>query len=325
VFVGLDHQINAELVFKRIPKAALRSHDEFFAEGRRLHESRHRHVVPVTYAVEDTEFVYLAMPYFGRGSLQALLKTRCLTAREIVRLGLDFLMGLHHAHVRGVLHFDVKPTNVFVDDSGAALLADFGQSRLTDPLGTATAPPMYELHLPPEAFSHSRLTSASDIYQAGLTLYRMCVCASGWENQIKRAGTKLSSALGDSVAKGKFPDRHAFPEHIPTRLRTLITKAMNPDPDKRWPTVLDFMNQLCTVDGALDWQPRPQDGGGMVWELSKQQSGKRVELLPDATGLKWRVEVSRFGANPARLKSECLSESSEVVARQHARQRLGVV
>lgn len=330
VFLGLDHQINAELVFKRIRKEALASRDAFFAEARRLYESRHRHVVPIAYACEDAAPVYLAMPHFARGSLQALLEQRCLSTREIVRLGLDFRMGLHHAHVRGVLHFDVKPTNVFLDDAGAATLADFGQSRLADPGGLADTPPMYPRHVPPEAYTGTQLTRRADVYQAGLTLYRMCVGAAAWDAQAGPFGKHLSPPLHDAVLQGRFPDRNAFPEHIPTRLRTLVTKALRPDPDKRWPTVLDLMNQLATVSGGddLDWRPQVDGSGGMSWELTSQRATKRVALGRNSSGTDWRVEVTRLGltpgAKPSRLKTECLGPASEAAARAHARKLLGV-
>ena len=58
----------------------------------------------------------------------------------------------------------------------------------------------------------------------------------------------MTGPFVDALRKGKFPDRGAFPEHVPTRLRTLVTKAIHTDPAKRWPTVLDLMNQLATVE-----------------------------------------------------------------------------
>lgn len=326
VFLALDHQLNAELVYKRVPKTSFPSVDEFYAEARRLYASRHRHVVPIAYACEHTDCVYIVMPYFARGSVQAVLKARYLTAREIVRVGLDFLMGLHHAHVRGVLHFDVKPTNIFIDDSGAATLADFGQSRIADMAGFAAMPDMYAMHVPPEALSASHLTRLADVYQAGLTLYRMCIGHAAWERQVAPFGGQVTGPFCDALQHSKFPDRNAFPEHIPTRLRTLVQKALRIDPDKRWPTVLDLMNQLATVkdEAALDWRPCVEAHGGMSWLLMKEQSGKRIDLIPDATGVTWKVEVSRVGASPARLKSQCRPPSSEAVARSHVHTLLGV-
>src|SRR5260370_10456812 len=75
------------------------------------------------------------MAYYRGGTLQRVLDARYLTSREIVRYGIEFLCGLHHVHVRNLLHLDVKPKNVLLDDSDTATLADFGLCRQMDSTG----------------------------------------------------------------------------------------------------------------------------------------------------------------------------------------------
>ena len=324
VFLGRDHQLDADFVYKRIPKASMPSPAEFFAEARRLHESRHRHVVPVNYACETTDFVFVAMPHFSKGSLQSEMEKRMLTVREVVKLGLDFLMGLHHAHIRKVIHFDVKPNNIFLDNSDAAMLADFGQSRIADMDGFAATPRMYPMHVPPEADTSSHLTRSADIYQAGLTLYRMCVGEHAWRRQTAVYGDSLTSKFKDDLLRGRFPARAAFPEHIPTRLQNIIRRALKTKPEDRWNSVVDLMSALASLEnGPLDWQAEETADGGMAWSFSPDSSEVRISLEHDGSG-KWSVEKNRVRPTQMRYRKDCLGQSSEPVARQHVRALLKV-
>lgn len=271
------------------------------------------------YACENNDLVYLAMPLFERGSLQTLMEARCLTAREIVRLGLDMLMGLHHAHVSGVMHFDIKPDNVFIDDSGSGMLADFGQSRDLISGSVSEIPALYLHHTPPELSIGGLLTVAADVYQVGLTMYRMCVGDHAWRAQVDAHSAARPSTFWDKVARGSFPDRSAFPEHVPTRLAKVVKRAIDIDVNRRFPTALAMMQALARVENSprLDWQPAPLANGGMDWTFALERSVKRVQLVHDGSQ-RWSVEVHREGRSPARLKSECCDPSSESVARIHA-------
>ena len=324
VYLGTDVQLDAPLVYKQVPLASMPDRDAYWAEARRLHDARHRHVVPIKYACETPDYVYLAMPYYPGGSLHARLDTGPMTVREVVRCGLEFLMGLHHAHVRGVIHFDVKPTNIFFDATGAAALADFGLSRKVDGLGLAEQPSFYRPHTVPERDYAMHLTKAADVYQAGLTLYRMCVGNLAWSAELARLGGPGSSKFEDAVRKGTFPDRKAFPLHIPNRLKTLIREALKPQPDDRTQTALDLMLQLAAVDTRLDWQWARVTDTHQEWRLARegQQSVLRLTLREVSPG-KWWVEVRREGVNPARLHSRCLEGVSEGTARKHVEAIMG--
>ena len=143
VYLAQDPQLEATIVVKKIPKTSFRSVTEYYAEAKRLYDARHPNVVAVKYACEDADSVYLAMSHYVRGSIGALLDRRRVTNREIVRYGLDVLNGLHHVHTRGMVHFDVKPSNVLLDQSDRAALSDFGMSRHLRSDGLATTEALY--------------------------------------------------------------------------------------------------------------------------------------------------------------------------------------
>jgi eukaryotic-like serine/threonine-protein kinase len=320
VFLVQDHQLEAQLVMKYVAKAVIPHSADYFAEARRLHDARHRHVVDVKYACSDDTHIYLAMPYYRGGTLHSLIETRFMTVREIVRYGLEFLSGLHHVHVKGLVHLDVKPTNILLDDADTASLADFGLSREVTGHGLAEMPVVYVPHMPPERLTAIQVAKSADVYQAGLTLYRMSVGHAEFDRQQNGFGPTLHNA----ILAGTFPDRNQFLPHIPPRLRDVVATALAINPDDRPRTVLDLMNALARVDESLDWRYEPASGpvpGGArsqagTWsESGPDGAGRRVSLTPAAKG-GWTVHASRVAVSgrQQRVARFCKDDLTSIAA-----------
>jgi serine/threonine protein kinase len=278
VFKAVDHQLDAAIVVKRIDRTAFKDEDEYFAEAKRLYDARHPHVVSVKFACRTNEHIYIAMPLYEQGSVHRLLQQRYPTVREIVRIGLDFLTGLHHIHLRGLIHFDIKPSNVLIDGSGKAALTDFGLAQYVDDAGLAAQNVMYSTHRPPEGFLHDLFAQPADIYQAGLTLYRMAAGMEAFDKQWEaHRGDMMGAAR--AVIAGKLPDRttSAYPAQIPPRLRNAIRRALAPDPDERYREVLGLINDLASVDQWLDWEYERVEELER-WQLRTDTHQKVIEL-----------------------------------------------
>lgn len=293
VFLALDHQLDTQVVIKKVPKSKIGTHSEYFAEARRLYDSRHKHVVEVKYACDDADHVYFAMPFYRGGSLHSVMERRYLTTREIVRYGLEFLAGLHHVHVKGLVHFDVKPTNVLLDDSDTAAVADFGLSREVTATGLADMPRVYLAHMPPERASSLLVAKTADVYQAGATLYRMCVGNGEYGRQLAQYASQ--PALVAAIGAGAFPDRKRHLAHVPSRVRNVVTKAMAVRVADRYQTMLELMNALALVDESLDWAYTENGAWGEgTWRESDGSRGRRVELTP--RGATWTIHAARLSA-----------------------------
>jgi serine/threonine protein kinase len=318
VFLAQDLQLQTQLALKQVPKANLPPN--YFEEARNLYYARHRNVVEIKYAGQTDEHVYLAMPYYRGGTLQTLIETRSLSTREIVRYGIDFLSGLHHVHVRKLIHFDVKPSNVLLDDSDTATLADFGLCREMDKSGHILRWSVYCPHRPPEFTSSSRkISKAADIYQAGLTLYRMCAGESEVERQIVTHGANELDCA--AINSGAFPERKRFLAHIPNRLRRTITQALDVDPARRYSSVLEMMNELALVNESLDWHYRKgAEWGEGVWNESSDSgnaSTRSISLVRNGTT--WDVAASRAFPDGRQRR---FSRFSKPGLSQHAAERL---
>jgi serine/threonine kinase PknH len=139
-------------------------------EARLAAEARSRHLVEIIEVGDD----YLVMPLYPRSLAEALPLTVPGTVKTAAQLG----QALDALHARGIVHRDVKPSNVLLDDAGDAVLTDFGLARGADSTKlTRDGQLLGSLHyLAPELIEGAEATPASDIYALGCLLYE---CATG--------------------------------------------------------------------------------------------------------------------------------------------------
>lgn len=321
VFEAHDPQLNARLVIKKMPKASMNA-DEYFRESSLLYGSTHSNVVPIHYACQDEHCIYLAMPLYLAGSLKSLMARRALTVREVVVFSTQFLSGLHHIHSKRLVHFDIKPDNVLISERGEALLSDFGLAKPRGLDGVAGQDRVYGKMVPPEAFDTEEFDQRFDIYQVGLTLYRMCAGDAEFYSQFNSYvvnGQLDRMAFRHAVANSQFPNTTAghFLEHIPDRLISVIRRCLQTNPNDRYPSVIDIVNDLSPIEGALlDWQY--EFGiGGRSW--IKNQDGTEIGLTIDQSG---QAEATKRvnGAAPRRITAYCANQLNRQQIKQFLRE-----
>lgn len=304
-YVATDHQLNATIVLKQIAKTKLGDPALFFAEAQALYTSSHPNVVPVHYACSDNDHVYIAMPYMTAGSIKSLMNQRFLTVREIVKLGINMLSGLHHIHSKRLVHFDVKPDNILLTDRGEGVLADFGQAKQMNLAGTAEQDRFYAFMLPPEALGGGAFPLTFDIYQVGLTLYRMCCGNEAFEQQLDVFGGRAQldrDAFRFAVRNGRFPNRQQFPAHIPQTLRTVIRTCLQTDPADRYQSALEVSNALAGLSGEqLDWQYLPV-GDTRTWVKNEEGTNHTLTVSPDGASTMMKTVGQ---GNPRRVGPAC--------------------
>jgi WD40 repeat protein/tRNA A-37 threonylcarbamoyl transferase component Bud32 len=185
VFEAYDRTLKRRVALKRIRGASFASPADlarFALETEAVAALDHPHIVPV-YEVGETEGMpFFTMKLIGGTSLAARLADRSgrMGVREVARLMSRVARAVHHAHQRGVLHRDLKPGNVLIDERGEPWLTDFGLAKLTgsgagvtvsaERLGTTE-------YMSPEAVSGEVLavSTASDVWSLGVMLWQM-VC-----------------------------------------------------------------------------------------------------------------------------------------------------
>ncbi|MCW9709205.1 serine/threonine-protein kinase [Fodinibius salsisoli] len=295
-----DVQLDTMRAVKQIETSKFSDIDEYFSEAQKMHKSAHPNVVPVHFAGIGTDnskdYVYTVMNYYPKGSLSGLHEQRPLTVEEIIRFSLQFLTGIAYIHSKGILHFDIKPSNVLLKNDGVAAVTDFGIAEWLHS-STVTEPEFYLPHVTPERITTTQQSELTDIYHAGLTLYRLCNMPQEWEEQLRVAKNQRpdpDQSLAHAVIDGRFPDLDTFLPHIPQKLREVIRKATAIHPDDRYNTIREMMNELGTVKRYLKWQMKPSgsDTGHEAWEM-KDSNGRDFRIQICENGSDWSIETTK--------------------------------
>ena len=245
VCLGRDIHLDRPIAIKVLKPemASAVSAERFLREARDAAGIRHPNVVQVHRQGQVDGFFYYTMDYIAGPTLADVLRKGCLPGPEVVRVGRDVLAALAAVHARGLVHRDVKPSNIFVTPE-RALLGDFGiayevesdRTQLTGPedvVGTLG-------YISPEQMHRLPITPRTDIYLMGLVLYE---AASG------RRWMPLSS-----------PDRGEW-TRVPEPLREPIRRALRLDAAERWASADDLSLALARAGEVLE---RERARGGSV-------------------------------------------------------------
>lgn len=269
VHKAVDNQLNAEIVIKKIPKSRFTDINKYFEESQKLYLSSHHNVVKIMYGCQDDDFVYLAMPLYIKGSLKSMIDTRFLTTKEIIRYSLQFLSGLNYIHSKQLLHYDIKPENILIDDTDKASISDFGLAQYLGMYGFATVEGTTPAFAPPEYFSQTLHNIKFDIYQSGLTLFRLCNGDDIFFQQLDDAHISKHGPHIDNLVKNinleRFPNRNYFLPHIPKSLIRIVKKSIKANPDDRYDSIIDILNDLSKIEDGNDWK-YTKDGNIESWE-----------------------------------------------------------
>jgi serine/threonine-protein kinase len=235
VFLGRDEVLDRPVAVKIVepdpddPEIGLR----FQREGRSAARLSHPNIVRVFDAGEDEldgrAVSYIVMEYVSGGDFEDLIDRHgSIPETMLSRVGADVASGLSHAHERGIIHRDVKPHNILLDERGSPKLADFGIARALDGttsnkragsyLGTAA-------YSSPEQLRGERVTAKSDVYSLGATLYHAAV------GEQPFLGNSIEVA-NQHILKVPVPPRERGAP-IGERLETLILGCLAKQPSER--------------------------------------------------------------------------------------------
>ncbi|MCR4415596.1 MAG: serine/threonine protein kinase, partial [Thermoguttaceae bacterium] len=208
-----------------------------------------RYVVQLIAVGWDADPPYYVMEYIEQGSLAERLQFGTLPAAEAVELFREVVVGLIHAHGKGVLHCDLKPANILLDQDGKPRLADFGQSRLSHEQAPALGTLFY---MAPEQADLSAVPDARwDVYALGALLYSMLTGepphrTEALVRQLERT-TDLQERLAmyrRAIRKAPPPEAHRDVPGVDRALAEIIDRCLAPDPQRRYPNVQSVLDAL---------------------------------------------------------------------------------
>lgn len=215
----------------------------FRREIEALRRITHRNVVQIFSHGKSRRGIYFTMEFVDGQSLMKLLENGPISPRQAALFMAQLADGLATVHEAGVLHRDIKPTNILIDSSGTPKLVDFGLASFTDADTTQTgAGNIVGTHafVPPELFDGEKSDEQSDLYQLGLVLYEM---VSG----VRALGKPDIGAL---ITGRAFDNLKPIEEVMPTldfELADIISSLLERSPEKRMASAAMLRDKL------VDW------------------------------------------------------------------------
>ncbi len=224
------------LVAIKIPRRTQLDSDganQFLREARAAAQLKHPHIVSIHEIGREGDSLYIVSDLIDGVDLGAWLRLRMLVPLEAASICLTLAKALHHAHQMGVVHRDVKPSNILIDQTGKPYLADFGLAKRDSGEITVThdgrlvGTPAYMSPEQARGDGHSA-DCRSDVYSLGVVLYEMLTGQPPF-----RGGKQL--LILQILADDPVPPRR-LNRAVPKDLDTICLKCMDKDPSRRYQT-----------------------------------------------------------------------------------------
>jgi hypothetical protein len=242
---AFDEQLHRVVAIKVLAPdlaASASARQRFAREARAAAAIAHDHVVTIHAVEPDHQPPYLVMHYVAGVSLQDKLdRTGPLGVKEVLRIGLQVAEGLAAAHKQGLVHRDVKPANILLENGVERVkLTDFGLARAVDDAsltqsGVIAGTPLY---MAPEQAEGKAVDARADLFSLGSVLYAMCTGHPPF-----RAGTPLA-VLRRVLDDTPRPVREVNPE-VPEWLAAIIARLHAKNPAQRYATAAEVAGVLA--------------------------------------------------------------------------------
>jgi hypothetical protein len=247
VYRALDPVIDREVAIKTLlpnlpPEVMQEVRGRFIREARSAGRLSHPNIVTIYDVGEQDGVAYIAMELLkGYSLLQILQHPQRLAFNTIANLIAQVGDALDVAQQQGIVHRDVKPANIMVDNGGRAKLTDFGvayvpASTMTQE-GTALGSPRY---MSPEQVMGHPIDSRSDIFSLGVVLYELLTRRTPFE----REGDSTVFALMNRIASSRHPALRSQDPEIPETFEHIVDRALAKKPELRYQRAAEMARDL---------------------------------------------------------------------------------
>jgi tRNA A-37 threonylcarbamoyl transferase component Bud32 len=244
VYLAQDTALGREVAVKVLdPQAAADGtlRKLFVKEARALAQLTHPNIVGVYDVGEVDGLPFIVMEYVAGSSLkQRIERTGALPLADAVRLTDEIANGLAFAHSRGIIHADLKPSNILLDQNEQPKICDFGIART--PAEDSDSPQLFAtaLYVAPERVEGRPASVASDVYGLGLVVYEMLV------GKPPFTSGNAAVLLRDHVVRPPVPPSHLRPS-LPKEVDSIVLKALAKDPALRYHKATDIGDALTKM------------------------------------------------------------------------------
>lgn len=309
---NVDRFVAVKVIHRAIAADSV-SLERFQREARLVTRLEHPHLLPIYDYDGANDPPYIVMRYLESGTLKDVLDRGKLPPEEIVYILRQIASALDYAHRRGIVHRDIKPTNIMLDAEGNAFLTDFGIARLVEAgqnvtqSGYAVGTPGYMS--PEQGMGEEKIDPRADIYSLGVMTFQMLT---------GRLPFTAETPLGIIFKhiSDPIPDITLIDPNQPSALNKIFSQVMAKQPTMRYETATAFVEELAetlnvtTAGSAMQLRKVAQETIELTAAAREQH---RDEI--DATMAKF--EASRGGddglTTPAGYKTPAMPDVPTVM------------
>ena len=245
VYLARDTALNREVAIKVLDQAAAADaglRKMFVKEARALAALSHPSIVAIYDVGEVDGLPFIVMEHLPGGSLkQRLERNGPLSPVEAVTHTVEIANGLAFAHSKGIVHADLKPSNILFDSNDHAKVADFGIART--PQEEADTPQLFAtaMYVAPERVEGKQATPTSDVYGLGLLLYEMLV------GKPPFVSANAAVLLRDHVVRMPVPPSH-LRQSLVKEIDTVVLRSLAKEPRLRYQKASDMAQALVSIE-----------------------------------------------------------------------------
>lgn len=307
VYKATDPLIDRTVAIKTINLGLAQEEKEeyegrFYQEAKAAGRLSHPNIVTIYDVGKSGEVAYIAMEFLqGRELRDVLNDAQVLPVAQVLDIVLQVALGLAYAHEHGIVHRDVKPSNIMVIRDGHVKITDFGIARMESAsvrtqTGMVLGSPKY---MSPEQVMGKLIDQRSDIFSLGVMLYEMLI------GKAPFAGENVNAIMYQTL-NGIPPPPSTVNSAVPDMLNFIVAKALAKNLDDRYQNAKDLADDLRACRDAL---PRSTAATGTPTPASSNKA------LPDATPVGPRVEESEASSTVPTLGLSTAFDSFDATMR----------
>jgi serine/threonine protein kinase len=249
VYLAEDTWIDKKVALK-VPHKQGVDFGELLREPRLLASLNHPNIVTILTAEKQDNVFFIVMEFVPGETLEGVIaRDGALDLAAALDYTCQICNAVDHAHRSGVLHRDLRPSNVLITDNGMVKVADFGTSRFLEIAAHGTTVIGSPPYMAPEQF-HGKAVFASDIYSLGVTMYQMFTGDLPYETPSPADLDRLMR--GDLLTAPRLRN-----PRIPKAINDIIMKAMAPDIHARYQRASDLLDDVLTASAKRTRRPPP--------------------------------------------------------------------